>query len=161
MAAEGRRYQGVLYCGLMITKSGPKVLEFNVRFGDPETQATFLRLDDNFAEIARDASEGALKISHMNWRKEAVACVVLAAEGYPGSPRKGDEITGIDEAEALYRDSLESSRRVLEEGDSVTRGTEVRLAWKQHQLAEQIFLAVGRAHRPAKFRHGGVGAMGG
>ncbi|MCW8984352.1 MAG: phosphoribosylamine--glycine ligase [Thermoanaerobaculales bacterium] len=101
MAAEGREYRGVLYAGLMMTSDGPKVLEFNCRLGDPETQATFLRLDDNFAEIARDASEGALETSSLNWRKEAVACVVLAAEGYPGSPRKGDEITGIGEAMAL------------------------------------------------------------
>jgi len=101
MASEGREYRGVLYAGLMMTSEGPKVLEFNCRLGDPETQATFLRLDDNFAEIARDASEGVLKTSNLNWRKEAAACVVLAAEGYPGSPRKGDEITGIDEAMAL------------------------------------------------------------
>jgi len=101
MAAEGREYRGVLYAGLMVTSEGPKVLEFNCRLGDPETQATFLRLDDNFAEVARDASEGALEIGSLNWRKEAVACVVLAAEGYPGSPRKGDEITGINEAMAL------------------------------------------------------------
>ena len=101
MAAEGREYRGVLYAGLMLTSDGPKVLEFNCRLGDPETQATFLRLDDNFAEIARDAADGALEVSNMNWRKEAVACVVLAAEGYPGSPRKGDEIHGIDDAMAL------------------------------------------------------------
>jgi phosphoribosylamine--glycine ligase len=101
MAAEGREYRGVLYAGLMMTSDGPKVLEFNCRLGDPETQATFLRLDDNFAEIARDAADGALETAGMNWRKEAVACIVLAAEGYPRSPRKGDEISGIDGAMAL------------------------------------------------------------
>jgi phosphoribosylamine--glycine ligase len=101
MAAEGREFRGVLYAGLMMTTDGPKVLEFNCRLGDPETQATFLRLDDNFAEIARDASEGSLEVTNLNWRKEAVVCIVLAAEGYPGSPRKGDEITGIDEAMAM------------------------------------------------------------
>jgi phosphoribosylamine--glycine ligase len=101
MAAEGRPYRGVLYTGLMMAADGPKVLEFNCRLGDPETQAIFLRLDDNFAEIARDAADGALETSSMNWRKQAVACVVVAAEGYPGSPRKGDEIRGIDQAMAL------------------------------------------------------------
>jgi phosphoribosylamine--glycine ligase len=101
MASEGREYRGVLYAGLMMTSDGPKVLEFNCRLGDPETQATFLRLDDNFAEIARDAADGALETTGMNWRKEAVACIVLAAEGYPRSPRKGDEISGIDGAMAL------------------------------------------------------------
>jgi phosphoribosylamine--glycine ligase len=92
MAAEGREYRGVLYAGLMVTSDGPKVLEFNCRLGDPETQATFLRLDDNFAEIARDASEGALGIGGLNWRKEAVACVVLAAEGYPGVYHAGTRL---------------------------------------------------------------------
>jgi phosphoribosylamine--glycine ligase len=85
MAAEGREFRGVLYAGLMMTTDGPKVLEFNCRLGDPETQATFLRLDDNFAEIARDASEGSLEVTNLNWRKEAVVCIVLAAEGYPGA----------------------------------------------------------------------------
>jgi phosphoribosylamine--glycine ligase len=101
MAAEGREYRGVLYVGLMMTADGPKVLEFNCRLGDPETQAIFLRLDDNFAAVAHDAADGALLTPKLQFRKEAVACVVLAAAGYPGSPRRGDEITGIDDAHAL------------------------------------------------------------
>jgi phosphoribosylamine--glycine ligase len=101
MAAEGREYRGVLYAGLMMTANGPRVLEFNCRLGDPETQAIFLRLDDNFAAVACDAADGALQVASMKWRKEAVACVVAAADGYPGSPRRGDEITGIDDAMAL------------------------------------------------------------
>jgi phosphoribosylamine--glycine ligase len=101
MAAEGREYRGVLYVGLMMTSDGPKVLEFNCRFGDPETQAILLRLDDNLAAIARDAADGALGVGTVQWRREAVACVVLAAEGYPSSPRKGDVIAGIDEAMAM------------------------------------------------------------
>jgi len=101
MAEEGREYRGVLYAGLMMTTDGPKVLEFNCRLGDPETQPVFLRLDDNFAAIARDATAGELRVQNMKWRKEAVACVVMAAENYPGNPRKGDEITGTDDAMAL------------------------------------------------------------
>jgi phosphoribosylamine--glycine ligase len=85
----------------MMTADGPRVLEFNCRLGDPETQAIFLRLDDNFAKLACDAADGALHTPSLHWRKEAVACVVLASEGYPGSSRKGDEITGIDDALAL------------------------------------------------------------
>jgi phosphoribosylamine--glycine ligase len=125
MAAEGREYRGVLYAGLMVTSDGPKVLEFNCRLGDPETQATFLRLDDNFAEVARDASEGALEIGSLNWRKEAVACVVLAAEGYPGSPRKGDEITGIDEAMALSGVTVYHAGTRLKDGRLTTSGGRV------------------------------------
>lgn len=101
MAAEGREYRGVLYVGLMMTAEGPKVLEFNCRLGDPETQAIFLRLDDNFAAVACEAADGAMHTPNLQWRKEAVACVVLAASGYPGNPRKGDEISGIDDAHSL------------------------------------------------------------
>jgi len=125
MASEGREYRGVLYAGLMMTSEGPKVLEFNCRLGDPETQATFLRLDDNFAEIARDASEGVLKTSNLNWRKEAAACVVLAAEGYPGSPRKGDEITGIDEAMALSGVTVYHAGTRMEDDRLTTSGGRV------------------------------------
>ena len=125
MAAEGREYRGVLYAGLMVTSDGPKVLEFNCRLGDPETQATFLRLDDNFAEIARDASEGVLETGGLNWRKEAVACVVLAAEGYPGNPRKGDEITGIKEAMALSGVAVYHAGTRLEDGCLTTSGGRV------------------------------------
>jgi phosphoribosylamine--glycine ligase len=85
----------------MLTASGPKVLEFNCRLGDPETQAILLRFDDNLAEIARDAADGVLSTPNVKWRKEAVACVVLAAKGYPATAHKGDEITGIDEAMSL------------------------------------------------------------
>jgi len=125
MASEGREYRGVLYAGLMMTSEGPKVLEFNCRLGDPETQATFLRLDDNFAEIARDASEGVLKTSNLNWRKEAAACVVLAAEGYPGSSRKGDEITGIDEAMALSGVTVYHAGTRMEDDRLTTSGGRV------------------------------------
>jgi phosphoribosylamine--glycine ligase len=125
MAAEGREYRGVLYAGLMMTSDGPKVLEFNCRLGDPETQATFLRLDDNFAEVARDASEGALDKKSLNWRKEAVACVVLAAEGYPGSARKGDEITGIDEAMAMSGVTVYHAGTRLEDDRLTTSGGRV------------------------------------
>lgn len=125
MAAEGREYRGVLYVGLMMTKAGPKVLEFNCRFGDPETQAIFLRLDDDFAAVARSAADGALETTTMKWRKEAVACVVLAAEGYPGSPKKGDEITGIDDAMALPGVTVYHAGTKLVDGRLVTSGGRV------------------------------------
>ncbi|MCG6963003.1 MAG: phosphoribosylamine--glycine ligase [Acidobacteria bacterium] len=95
MAAEGRPYCGVLYVGLMLTSHGPQVLEFNCRFGDPETQSILLRLDDDFADILRQAADGSLEQRALSWRREAVACIVLASEGYPGAVRRGMEITGI------------------------------------------------------------------
>jgi phosphoribosylamine--glycine ligase len=85
----------------MLTADGPRVLEFNCRFGDPETQAILLRLDDNLAAVTRAAADGILDVANLRWRKEAVACVVVASEGYPANPRKGATITGIDQAMAL------------------------------------------------------------
>jgi phosphoribosylamine--glycine ligase len=125
MAEEGREFRGVLYAGLMMTTDGPKVLEFNCRFGDPETQAIFLRLDDNFAAIARAAAAGALEVQNMKWRKEAVACVVMAAENYPGIPRKGEEITGTDDAMALAGVTVYHGGTGLVDGRLVTSGGRV------------------------------------
>jgi len=125
MAAEGREYRGVLYVGLMLTARGPKVLEFNCRLGDPETQAIFLRLDDNFAEIARDVADGALSAKNMKWRKEAVACVVVAAKGYPERAHRGDEITGIDEAMLLSGVTVYHAGTRLDNNRLVTSGGRV------------------------------------
>lgn len=101
MSAEGREFRGVLYAGLMLTGDGPKVLEFNCRFGDPETQAVLLRLEGSFAALVKSAADGQLMAGGLSWRREVVACVVAAAHGYPASPRRGDEISGIEEAMAL------------------------------------------------------------
>jgi phosphoribosylamine--glycine ligase len=100
MAEEGRKYQGVLYAGLMLTKDGPRVLEFNVRFGDPETQALLPRMECDLAEVLLSAVQGKLDEVKVEWKKEASVCVVLASSGYPNEPQTGKEITGIEEAEA-------------------------------------------------------------
>ena len=93
MAAEGRPYTGVLYAGLMLTPDGPKVLEFNCRFGDPETQVQMLRLDDDLADVCLKAARGNLfDIKSLAFRKEAAACVVIAVEGYPDDYAKGQEV---------------------------------------------------------------------
>jgi len=92
MNAEGRTYTGVLYAGLMLTRKGPKVLEYNCRFGDPETQVQMLRLDDDLADLLLKAARGNLGDTKVNWRKEAAACVVLAVEGYPNEYAKGQEV---------------------------------------------------------------------
>jgi phosphoribosylamine--glycine ligase len=144
MATEGRPYRGVLYAGLMITAEGPKVLEFNCRLGDPETQAILLRLDDNFAEIARDAADGVLETANMNWRKQAVACVVVAAEGYPGSPRKGDEISGIDQAMAMAGVTVYHAGTRLEGERLTTSGGRVlSVCGRGPTLAEALDTAYG------------------
>jgi phosphoribosylamine--glycine ligase len=99
--AEGFPFRGVLYCGLMITADGPKTLEYNVRFGDPETQAILRRLDSDFAEIALAVAQGRLSGAQPRWSDEAATCVVMASAGYPGDYSTGRTITGIDEAERL------------------------------------------------------------
>jgi phosphoribosylamine--glycine ligase len=93
MSAEGRPYTGVLYAGLMLTPNGPKVLEYNCRFGDPETQVQMLRMDDDLADVAVRVARGSLgEIKTLNWVKEAAACVVITVEGYPNDFVKGQEV---------------------------------------------------------------------
>jgi phosphoribosylamine---glycine ligase len=103
MAKEGRPYRGFLYFGLMLTADGPKVLEFNCRMGDPETQATLLRADFDLAELMSRAAVGKLDEVRLSWKPGASVCVVIAAKGYPGEPEKGQAITGLPEAGAVPR----------------------------------------------------------
>src|ERR1700736_1140369 len=92
LAADGVRYQGFLYIGVMLTTSGPKVLEFNCRLGDPETQAIVARMDFDLAEVLMDVAAGRVDASKLKWKGGASACVVLAAAGYPGKFETGKEI---------------------------------------------------------------------
>jgi len=98
LAADGIRYQGFLYIGLMLTKSGPKVLEFNCRLGDPETQAILARVEFDLTEVLADAAAGNLKPEKLKWEAGASACVVMASGGYPGKFEIGKEISGLSEA---------------------------------------------------------------
>ena len=98
LAADGIRYKGFLYVGLMLTKSGPKVLEFNCRLGDPETQAIAARMDFDLAEVLSEVAAGKLRPEKLKWKSGASACVVLASGGYPGKFESGKEIHGLDEA---------------------------------------------------------------
>lgn len=105
MAKEGRLYRGILYAGLMITEAGPKVLEFNCRFGDPETQPILMRLSSDLLDALLAAATGDLGSVSLEWKKEAAVCVVMAAKGYPGEYLKGSEINGLAEA-ALLPDTV-------------------------------------------------------
>ncbi len=98
MARAGCLYQGVLYAGLMIDSSGPKVLEFNARFGDPETQPLMMRMKSDLIPILDACIDGRLKRQSIQWSDESAVCVVMAAEGYPGKYAKGKEIFGLEEA---------------------------------------------------------------
>jgi phosphoribosylamine---glycine ligase len=99
LRAQGIDYRGVLYAGLMLTPSGPKMLEYNVRFGDPEAQVVLPRMSSDLAELLLEAANGRLR-SEPAFVDDAAVTVVCASEGYPGSPRLGDVIEGIAEAEA-------------------------------------------------------------
>ena len=98
MAAEGQPFQGILYAGLMLTSEGPQVLEFNVRFGDPEAQVILPRMDSDLADLLEAATRGELAGRGVFWRRGACVCVVVASEGYPGSYPSGREIRGLDMA---------------------------------------------------------------
>jgi phosphoribosylamine--glycine ligase len=99
MKREGRPFRGILYAGLMITNQGPKVLEFNVRFGDPEAQPVLMRLKTDLAEVLLAAAEGKLKkLGPLEWDPRSAVCVVMAAEGYPGTYKTGQPIRGLEEA---------------------------------------------------------------
>ena len=101
MKTEGQPYKGVLYAGLMITEDGPQLIEFNVRFGDPECQVLMPRLKSDLLPALVASADGVLANMDLRWRDEAAMTVVLAAQGYPGSYQKGSEIRGLAAAGAL------------------------------------------------------------
>ena len=101
MAAKGMPYMGVLYLGLMITKQGPKLVEYNCRFGDPEAQVLLPRLKSDLLAALLAARDGKLENYKLEWRDDAALTVVMASKGYPGSYEKGHVITGLDKAAKL------------------------------------------------------------
>jgi phosphoribosylamine---glycine ligase len=101
MKEEGAEFKGVLYCGLMMTARGPMVLEFNCRFGDPETQPILMRLESDLVEALEASIEGRVSEGDFKWSPEASVCVVMASGGYPGTFDAGKRITGLEEAGAI------------------------------------------------------------
>jgi phosphoribosylamine--glycine ligase len=124
MKEEGHKFKGTLYAGLMLTEDGPKLLEFNVRFGDPETQVILPRLEENLLEILVQASEGNLKFKNFKTSSNRCLTVVATAKGYPASYEKGMEISGIKEAEASNAIVFHAGT-TLKEGKLVTNGGRV------------------------------------
>ncbi len=101
MKAEGAEYKGVLYCGLMMTARGPMVLEFNCRFGDPETQPILMRLESDLVEAIEASIDGRTSDGDFKWSNDAAVCVVMASGGYPGSYEAGKKISGLEDAANL------------------------------------------------------------
>ena len=100
MKAEGAEYRGILYCGLMMTARGPMVLEFNCRFGDPETQPILMRLESDLVPALEAAVDGRVSDGDFHWSPDASVCVVIASGGYPGTFEAGKKIAGLEEASA-------------------------------------------------------------
>ena len=120
MAAEGRPFKGVLYAGLMLTDDGPKVIEFNARFGDPETQVMVTRLMSDLLLALIAAADGVLDKMHLRWRDQAALCVVMAAEGYPGAYQKGSVIGGLDRAATMDGVVVFHAGTALGDGGAIT-----------------------------------------
>jgi phosphoribosylamine--glycine ligase len=125
MAEEGTPFVGVLYIGLMMTATGPQVLEYNARFGDPETQAILARLDSDLVEAIEACVEGRLSETEFKWKPGASACVIASSGGYPGSFAKGLEISGLVEAEQVAEVRVFHSGTALDAGRVLTNGGRV------------------------------------
>ncbi|MBD0371666.1 MAG: phosphoribosylamine--glycine ligase [Pyrinomonadaceae bacterium] len=148
---DGFAFRGVLFIGLMLTEEGPRVLEYNVRFGDPETQAILVRLESDLAQIFEAVARGGLKEVSGSWSDDASACVVLAARGYPARPETGALITGLERAcqhegvEIFHAGTaLDESGRLLTAGGRVL-GVTARDATLEGALARS-YTAIGDIH---------------
>jgi phosphoribosylamine--glycine ligase len=124
-AAEGIDFRGILYPGIMLTANGPRVLEFNARFGDPETQVYLARFESDLLEALLASCDGKLKDIEIKWRSDAAVCVVMASGGYPGSYPKGKVITGLDEAAKLANVKVFHAGTALQNGAFLTNGGRV------------------------------------
>jgi len=143
MAAEGSPYVGVLYAGLMITKDGPKVVEFNCRFGDPETQVVLPRLTTDLVDVAEACCRGTLDKIDLAYTDRPAATVVMASEGYPGSYPKGRTISGIADADAMNDVIVFHAGTKLDGNSLVTSGGRVLAVTA---LGENLQLALEKAY---------------
>lgn len=125
MKSEGRPYKGILYAGLMLTTMGPKILEFNARFGDPETQPLLVRMASDIVPLFEACIDGTLDQCELEWKPVTSVCVVMAAKGYPGPYEKGKEISGLDEARALPDVAVFHAGTKEEGGKTLTSGGRV------------------------------------
>jgi phosphoribosylamine--glycine ligase len=125
MRAEGTEYKGVLYCGLMMTARGPMVLEFNCRFGDPETQPILMRLESDLVEAIEASIEGRTSEGDFRWSDDAAVCVVMASGGYPGTFDSGKKIIGLEDADRFRDVKVFHAGTTKREGGFYTSGGRV------------------------------------
>ena len=161
VAAAGRPYKGVLYAGLMITEKGPELIEYNVRFGDPECQPMMMRLKSDALEMLLACVEGRLDEITLDWREDAALTVVMATDGYPGAYAKGSEIKGLDKAgrlkdvEIFHAGTREDDGRILADGGRVLNVT--ALGKTVGDAQKRAYRAVGYIDWPQGFCRSDIG----
>jgi phosphoribosylamine--glycine ligase len=155
MAAEGKPYTGVLFAGIMVTSAGPKLLEYNVRFGDPECQVLMARLKSDLLPVLLAGAEGKLSGVTLDWHDEPALVVVMAAKGYPGSYEKNTVIGGLDEAGAVEGVAILHAGTALKDGQIVATGGRVlgvtAIGATVSQARERAYQAVDRLVWPDGF----------
>ena len=161
MAELGCPFSGVLFVGLMITAQGPKLIEYNVRFGDPECQVLMMRLKDDLLVLLKAAADGQLGHVSVRWRDEAALTVVMAANGYPGRPEAGSEIRGVDEAAAVDGIQIFHAGTAREDGRLVAAGGRVlnvtALGETVTEARDRAYAAVDRIDWPGGFCRRDIG----
>ncbi len=148
MREEGRTFTGVLYAGLMICRGKPYVLEYNVRFGDPEAEVILPRLQSDWVDLMEAALNKKLTQIHPRWTEQSAVCVVLASKGYPANPQKGDLIEGLEEAEksaiVYHAGTQEKGGKFTTSGGRVL--TVTALGDTLRQAVDRVYSAVGKVH---------------
>ncbi|MBQ9451672.1 MAG: phosphoribosylamine--glycine ligase [Desulfovibrio sp.] len=164
LAKAGHPFVGVLYAGLMLTADGPKVLEYNVRFGDPECQPLLMRLEGDLPSIMLDAVHGTLNPASLHYNSQTALGVVITAEGYPGTYPKGLPIEGIDMADAMPGVKVFHSGTALQNGRLVSSGGRVLCATALGEglaaAQKAAYAAVTKVHMPQSFYRRDIGAKG-
>ncbi len=163
MSSCGAPYTGFLYAGLMMTSEGPKVLEFNARLGDPETQPLMLRLEGDWAEALLASARGELSGRDLRWKPEPSLCIVLAAHGYPGEPRKGDLITGIEAAESTGALVFQAGTSLTAEGLVTAGGRVLGVTASGPSLEDAMsraYVAASKIHFEGLHHRSDIGAKG-
>jgi phosphoribosylamine--glycine ligase len=161
MAKRGTPFKGVLFAGLMITAEGPKLIEYNVRFGDPETQVLMMRLESDLLAAMLATADGVLDHFDVRWRSDAALTVVLAAKGYPGTPEKGTEIKGLDAAGAVagvqifHAGTRRDGERLLADGGRVLNVTALGASVAEAQA--RAYEAIAKIDWPGGFCRSDIG----
>ena len=162
MAKRGSPFKGVLFAGLMLTKDGPKLIEYNARFGDPETQVLMVRLKSDLLELLLATADGTLDRQTAQWSDDVALTVVMAAEGYPGTPKKGTEIRGVDAANGGKHvqvfhagTKLDSNGRLLADGGRVLNVTALGATVGEAQ--KRAYEAVAKIDWPGGFCRSDIG----